>query len=631
MADTSLRARLRRLFSTNVVVRRIAQNRLKVVDTNKIQSSGAISNTSYIDRFSGLHRGEGAGGYGGYNQTMNFHQSKLELFTDYEAMDMDPILASALDIYADEATVKNPEGDTLTISSPNAEIQKILRNLFYDIINIDYNLWPWIRNACKYGDFFLHLDIEEQIGIVNVIPMSAYEIRREEGYDPENPYAYRFVMEGSHMSYASAQHQQMQTFENYEVAHFRLLSDTNFLPYGKSMIEPARKIFKQLSLMEDAMLIQRIMRAPERRIFKIDVGNIPPAEVDNHMQTIIGKMKKIPYMDANTGEYNLKFNMENMMEDYYLPVRGSESGTTIESLPGLTNEGQIEDIDYLRNKQMVALKIPKAFLGYDEGVEGKATLAAEDVRFARTIERIQKIFVSELTKIAIVHLYSQGFTDEDLVDFSLDLENPSLIYKKQMVELLESQIGLANNMKESMMFSEKWIYENVFKMSSAEWKAEQEQVVQDQKEAFRREQIKSEGNDPKKTNMSFGTPHDIASMHVATKNDNLPGMEQEHVAGPGRPKDSKTWGTHDSPHGRDPLGAKSLAGSFNTDSSPLQHNYRKSGPLSTENTSFVEMLRQSTLNSNTKSPSIIQESIKETDKSSSDSGTMLDESQLLDE
>ena len=154
MADTSLRARLRRLFSTNVVVRRIAQNRLKVVDTNKIQSSGAVSNSSFIDRFSGLHRGQG--GYGGYNQTMNFHQSKLELFTDYEAMDMDPILSSALDIYADEATVKNTEGDTLSITTPNPEIQKILRNLFYDILNIDYNLWPWIRNACEYGDFFLH-------------------------------------------------------------------------------------------------------------------------------------------------------------------------------------------------------------------------------------------------------------------------------------------------------------------------------------------------------------------------------------------------------------------------------------------------------------------------------------------
>ena len=163
MADTSLRTRLRRLFSTNVVVRRIAKNQLKVLDTARLQSSGALSNNAFVDRFSGLHRGQS--GYATYNQTYNFHQSKLELFTDYEAMDMDPILASALDIYADECTVKNTEGDTLTIASANPEVQKVLRNLFYDILNIDYNLWPWIRNACKYGDFFLYLDIEDDIGL----------------------------------------------------------------------------------------------------------------------------------------------------------------------------------------------------------------------------------------------------------------------------------------------------------------------------------------------------------------------------------------------------------------------------------------------------------------------------------
>jgi hypothetical protein len=623
MADTSLRTRLRRLFSTNVIVRRIANNRLKVVDTNKLQSAGSVTNTAYVDRFAGLHRGQN--GYTTYNQTYNFHQSKLELFSDYEAMDMDPILSSALDIYADESTVKNTEGDTLTISSTNPEIQKVLRNLFYDILNIDYNLWPWIRNACKYGDFFLYLDVEEEIGIVNVTPLSSYEIRREEGFDPNNPYAYRFVMEGTHMSYANATKANPQQFENYEVAHFRLISDSNFLPYGKSMIESARKIYKQLALMEDAMLIQRIMRAPERRIFKIDVGNIPPHEVDNHMQTIINKMKKIPYMNEQTGEYNLKFNMENMMEDYYLPVRGSESGTSIESLPGLTNDGQIEDIEYLRNKMMAALKIPKAFLGYDEGVEGKATLAAEDVRFARTIERIQKIFVSELTKIAVVHLYTQGFTDEDLIDFSLELVSPSIIYQKQMVELMDSKIGLANTLKESMLFSEQWIYENIFNLSAQEWTEERDRVIEDQKEAFRREQIKTEGNDPKKTSMSFGTPHDIASMHVANKGTLLPGMEQEHVGGSGRPKEPGTWGKHSSPHGRDPLGAKALDGAFNTDKSPLQHQYRKSSPLSVESKQLIDMLRGSQLKTHT----IIQESISEKTENDTDDGTMLDENQLL--
>jgi hypothetical protein len=393
------------------------------------------------------------------------------------------------------------------------------------------------------------------------------------------------------------------------------------------MIEPGRKIFKQLSLMEDAMLINRIMRAPERRIFKIDVGNIPPAEVDTHMRTIMDKMKKIPYIDEKTGEYNLKFNMENMLEDYYLPVRGGESGTNIESLPGLQNDGQIEDIEYLRNKMMAALKIPKAFLGYDEGVEGKATLAAEDVRFARTIERIQKIFVSELTKIAIVHLYSQGFKNEELVDFSLTLTSPSIIYEKQKVEIFNDKIGLATNMKESTLFSEQYIYENIFNMSANEWSAEKEQVIQDLKNDFRKEQIKSEGNDPRKTNMSFGTPHDIASMHVATRGELLPGQQQEYVAGPGRPKQVGKFSSQNSVTGRDPLGSKDLGSTFTTDKSPLQHTYRKTNPLSLEVQSFIDTLGNSSL----KNKEILKESLIEKNKKNSDQGTLLDESQLIND
>jgi len=627
MTDTSLRARLSRLFATNVVVRRISKNRLKAVDTNRIQSSGNMSNKRYVDRFSGVHKGQP--GYGTYNQNQTFHTSKIELFTDYEGMDMDPILSSALDIYADESTVKDADGDTLTITSPNDDIRKILHNLFYDILNIDYNLWPWIRNACKYGDFYLHLDIEEEVGIVNVMPLSAYEVMREEGFDEENPYAHKFTLNNTHgggsHNFASFKGEgNLQEFQPFEIAHFRMLSDTNFLPYGKSMIEPARKIFKQLTLMEDAMLIHRIMRAPERRIFKIDVGNIPPAEVDNHIQGIVNKMKKVPYIDEKTGDYNLKFNMQNMIEDYFMPVRGGESGTSIEALPGMSSEGQIEDIDYLKNKLFAALKIPKAFLGYDEGVEGKATLAAEDVRFARTIERIQKIFTSELTKIAIVHLYTQGYKDAELVNFELSLTNPSIVYEKQKVEILESKIGLATNMKESTLFSQKWIYENVFGLSQAEWTAEQNQVIEDLKQDFRKEQIKSEGNDPVKTNQSFGTPHDIASMHVATGDGLLPGQEQEHVAGPGRPSKHQSWGTHDSPHGRDPLAIKALGKSLSTDKSPLQHNYRGGSPLSTENIQINSLI------DSMKSSNIIKQTLLN-ETQDKDSGTMLDESQLINE
>ncbi len=173
--------------------------------------------------------------------------------------------------------------------------------------------------------------------------------------------------------------------------------------------------------MEDAMMIHRIMRAPEKRVFRVDIGNIPPNEVDNYMQRIINKMKKTPVIDEATGEYNLKYNMQNLTEDFFMPVRGGDSGTNIESLPGMQYE-TTDDIEYLKNKMLAALRVPKAFLGYEESLGSKATLAAEDVRFARTIERIQRITVSELTKIAIVHLYAQGYQDEELVNFDLEFD-----------------------------------------------------------------------------------------------------------------------------------------------------------------------------------------------------------------
>ena len=616
MANTSLRSRLRRLFSTNVIVRRVGKKRLKVVDSNKLQSWGNMQQSKYIDRFSGIHTRNP--GWSTYNNSANYHQNRVELYTDYEAMDLDPILSSALDIYADESTVKDTDGDTLTITSPNDNIRKILRNLFYDVLNIEYNLWPWIRNACKYGDFYLHLDIDEDIGIVNVIPLSAYEIRREEMFDEKNPYAIKFFYEGLNNIGGVGQGGQMSEFDPFEIAHFRLLSDTNFLPYGKSMMEGARKVYKQLTLMEDAMLLHRIMRAPERRIFKIDVGNIPPNEVDSHMQTIINKMKKVPYIDETTGDYNLKFNLQNMLEDYYLPVRGGESGTAIEALPGTSNDGAVEDIDYLRNKMHAALRIPKAFLGYDEGVEGKSTLAAEDIRFARTIERIQKIFTSELTKIAIVHLFSQGFTDEDLVNFELTLTSPSIVYEKQKVELMNEKLGLVSNFKETGMFSERYVYENIFNMSQDEWQREQEQVIEDLKEEFRKEQIKSEGNDPQKTNQSFGTPHDIAAMHTAAGSD-IPGQQDEGadnpVAGPGRPKEFGAWGRSKSDYGRDALGSKGLDTALKPDETPL----------STESIAFANFLSQRGKTSKVLKDSLI------TEKEDRDKGTMLDEDVLIQE
>ena len=550
MADKSLFSRLQRLFSTNVIVRNVGGKRLRVSDTSRTQS---IAKNNLIDRYQKIFTGSGLSGY---SDSLLTKSMRLNLFKDYESMDSDAIISSALDIYADESTMKSEYGDVLDIKTDNDQIKQILHNLFYDILNIEFNLWPWVRNMCKYGDFFLKLEIDEKYGITNVVPLSVYDVSRLEGLDPENPEYVKFLIESatSEHRYKSETSATREELENYEIAHFRLLSDSNYLPYGKSQIEGGRKIYKQLTLMEDAMLIHRIMRAPEKRIFKLDIGNIPPAEVDNYMQQVINKMKKAPVVDEATGDYNLKYNMQNITEDFFLPVRGGDSGTNIESLPGLTYEAT-EDIEYLKNKLLSSLRIPKAFLGFEEQIGSKATLAAEDVRFARTIERIQRITLSELTKIAIVHLYAQGYQDADLVNFELDLTNPSTIYEQEKIELWNNKTSLAESMIRDGLVSSEWIYKNIFGFTEDEIKEEDENIIYDYKQKFRRSQIENEGSDPKETGEAVGTPSDMAMGRTGHELNDKGGAPEGGFEGAGRPKEPNKYGKDSGASGRDPLGA----------------------------------------------------------------------------
>jgi hypothetical protein len=262
MAESrSLYANLKRLFSTGAIVRNVGGKNLKVVDTDNLQS---FMSNAVRTRYAKVHATSGYTTAGTqYGANMAYQSQRIMLFRDYDVMDNDPIINSALDIYADECTVKNEYGNVLTVVTDNTQIKEILENLYYDILNIEFNLYMWTRSLTKYGDFFLFLEISPQYGIINVMPLSTYDTVRIEGEKPENPNYVRFETLGAN-GYK-------QQFENYEMAHFRLLSDSNFLPYGKSMLEGARRSFRQLTLMEDAMLIHRIMRAPEKRVFKIYV------------------------------------------------------------------------------------------------------------------------------------------------------------------------------------------------------------------------------------------------------------------------------------------------------------------------------------------------------------------------
>ena len=568
MADTSLFTRLKRLFSTDVIVRNIGGDELKIIDVNKIQQAGQVETNSLIDRFSRLHL---TGAAPIYNPALNYQTLRTQLYSDYEAMDTDSIIASTLDIIADECTLKNDMGEVLQIRSSDDDIQKILYNLFYDVLNIEFNLWAWIRQMCKYGDFFLKLEIADKYGVYNIIPYTAYNIIREEGFDNKNPSSVRFKFDpdglsgggsmASGYSYMNKQGDNAIYFDNYEVAHFRLLTDVNYLPYGRSYIEPARKSYKQMVLMEDAMLVHRIVRAPEKRVFYMNVGNIPPNEIDAFMEKTVSKMKRTPYIDPSTGQYNLKFNMQNMMEDFYIPVRGNDVTTKIETTKGLEYDG-IQDVMYLRDKMIAALKVPKAFFGYDKDLSGKATLAAEDIRFARTIERIQKIILSELYKIALVHLYSQGYNNEGLTNFELGLTTPSIIYDQERINLLKEKVELARNIMDTKLLPTDWIYDNIFHFSEDQYDDYRDLLREDMKRAFRLTQIESEGNDPIETGKSYGTPHDLAALYGTGRYEatrEVPGGYNEDEPLLGRPTEKVSdINTQDNAFGRDRLGRKEM-------------------------------------------------------------------------
>jgi len=626
MADKSLFGRLQRLFSSDVIIRNIGGTELKVADVNQIQTTGNFETNSLVDRFSRLHIYNNKNLF---NPSINYQTLRIQLYSDYEAMDTDPIIASALDILADEATLKNDMGEVLSIKSSDENLQRVLYNLFYDVLNIEFNLWSWVRGMCKHGDYFLKLEIAEKFGVYNVLPYTVYNMNRHEGADPEEPSKVTFTIDPNGLAstqdpnYIPKRDNNVIALDNYEVAHFRLISDHQYLPYGRSFIEPARKIYKQLTLMEDAMLIHRIMRAPEKRTFFVNVGSIPPAEVDQFMQKTINTMKKTPYVDPKTGQYNLKFNMQNMMEDFYIPVRGGDASTRIETTKGLDYDGT-NDIQYLQAKMFAALKIPKAYFGYEGDLSGKATLAAEDIRFARTVERIQKIVESELTKIALVHLYTQGFTGESLTNFEIKLTNPSVVYEQEKVALLKEKIDLANQMKDSKMFSTDYIYDNIFNLSEDQYNEMRDLVREDAKRTFRVAQVEAEGNDPAKSGRSYGTPHDLASMYgrraTSTEKGGGPGSVPPgyNEIGPegGRPKEKASiYGTNNDPMGgRDRLGVHGMHGGFESDNENVAET----------NTTKAQTIYHQIKDSFNQKKEMIFEEQKET------TSKLLDENQLKD-
>jgi hypothetical protein len=406
-----------------------------------------------------------------YSQAVYYEPTRLSSVYDYESMEYTPEISAALDIYAEESTTVNEDGFMLQIYSESKRVKSVLADLFNNVLDINTNLPMWTRNTCKYGDNFVYLKLDPEKGVVGCQQLPNIEIERKEvGMSDKNPVDLGKTEAKKALTFTWKN--KALTFQSWEIAHFRLLGDDRKLPYGTSMLEKARRIWKQLLLSEDAMLIYRTSRAPERRVFKVFVGNMNDEDVEPYVNRVADKFKRQQIVDKNTGNVDMRFNQMAVDQDYFIPVRDPATPSPIETLPGATNLSEIADIEYIQKKLLTALRVPKAFLGFEEVVGDGKNLSLQDIRFARTINRIQKSMVQELNKIAIVHLFLLGFEDE-LSNFTLGLTNPSTQADLLKIDVYKEKILLYKDLVSDpgngiQAVSSTWAKKHIFGFSDDE-------------------------------------------------------------------------------------------------------------------------------------------------------------------
>jgi len=374
-----------------------------------------------------------------FQQAVNYETTRIGSYSDFEAMEFYPEIAAALDIMMEESTTLNNNGRMINVYSDSNRVKGIVEDLLFNRLDIHTSLPMWTRNTCKYGDNFVYLNIDDAHGVIGAKQMPNYEMERRDGgifdviantHSGDKSDKVKFFWRGRDIE-----------FNSWQMAHFRLLGDDRRLPYGTSVLEKARRIWKQLILSEDAMLVYRVTRAPERRVYKIYVGNIDNEDVEAYVNQIADRFKRAQVVDPATGQIDLRYNQLANDQDYFIPVRTEDAPSPIDTLPGAQNLDQIADIEYLQRKLFTALRVPKPFLGFDETTGEGKNLALQDIRFSRTINRIQQAMLQELNKIVIIHLYLLGFED-DLDNFTLTLNNPSTQAEMLKVEHMQLKVTL---------------------------------------------------------------------------------------------------------------------------------------------------------------------------------------------
>jgi len=412
-------------------------------------------------------------------------KNRRNRYKQYEDMDSYPEVGAAFDIYADDSTQKNIKGKRWSILSESMTVVDEVEKLFKKL-KLDRFYWDIFRNTVKYGDCFTEtiLDVNNpNIGIQRLKILNPNYIIRVEN---EFGYLTDFLQEipdggdvnwGSTGSMESKDRIKYVTLDKNQMVHFRLFtSDPAFYPYGKSIAALSVRIYRSLKLMEDAMLVYRLARAPERRIFYVDVGNLPTAKAEMFIERVKQKFKKEKFYNTNKGGIDARFNPLSADEDFFVPVKGNQ-GTKIETLPGAQNLGEVDDVKYFRDKLLASLKIPKDYIvEKDQSPERKANLSQLDVKFARVVQRIQNTVEIGFETIAKRHLRLKGFPLSLIAALRIELPDPSDMFTKRKLDIDEQKARVVQAVKGLQLFPDDTIYKEYYNMSDEEIEKTKEDI-----------------------------------------------------------------------------------------------------------------------------------------------------------
>lgn len=372
------------------------------------------------------------------------------MYREADMMDLFPEIGAALDIYMEEATYVPKNGRMINVTSKSERIKSILEDLIYNRLSADITFPMITRSTVKYGNTFMLLNVTEDNGIIGWKQLPVYEVQRFEN-GMENPYSSGFantnnidVDSPDSTKFVWVGKNEFTPYRNWQIAHFRLLYDSLYLPYGVSALNKARRHWRMLSMMEDMMLMYRLERSVERRVYKVNVGGIDEQDVPAYMDEVANNFKRTPIVDPLTGQLDLRRNIMSQMDDYFIPVRDGNDPTSIDNLAAGNNLTAMDDIKFVQNKLCTALRVPKSFLNFEETTGDGKNLSLLDVRFTKTVNRVQQMMIMELTKVCIIHLYLLGFED-DLTNFSLTMNNPSSQAEMMELENLSKKIEMAKS------------------------------------------------------------------------------------------------------------------------------------------------------------------------------------------